>query len=57
MMGSFRFHPDLSNDADVMARAEQKSGSGIKISASALGASESLLSFGEDLAKYNIQPV
>jgi hypothetical protein len=30
---------------------------GLQVSASALGARESQQSFGEDLAKYNIQPV
>ncbi len=40
-----------------MARAKQKSASGIKVSASALGTRESQLSFGENLAKYDIQPV
>jgi hypothetical protein len=57
MMNSFRFHPDPSGDADIIARAQQKSSPGIKVSASALGARESQRSFGENLAKYDIQPV
>jgi hypothetical protein len=57
MMNSFRFDPDPSSDADFIARAQQKSAPGIKVSASALGARESQRSFGENLAKYDIQPV
>ena len=57
MLNSFRFHPDPSSDADFIARAQQKSVPGIKVSASALGALESQRSFGETLAKYDIQPV
>lgn len=57
MLNSFRFHPDSSGDADFIARAQQKSVPGIKVSASALGALESQRSFGENLAKYDIQPV
>jgi hypothetical protein len=57
MINSFRFDPDPSGDADFIARAQQKSAPGIKVSASALGAGESRRSFGENLAKYDIQPV
>ncbi len=57
MINSFRFDPDPSSDADFIARAQQKSAPGIKVSASALGARESQRSFGENLAKYDIQPV
>jgi len=57
MANSFRFHPDPSGDADIMARAQQKSAPGIKVSASGLGARESQRSFGENLANYDIQPV
>jgi LssY-like putative type I secretion system component LssY len=57
MLNSFGFHPDPTGDADIIARAQQKSAPGIKVSASALGARESLRSFGENLAKYDIQPV
>ena len=57
MMRSFRFDPDPSSDGDFMARVQQKSARGIKVSASALGAQESRRSFGENLAKYDIQPV
>ena len=41
MMRSFRFDPDPSSDGDFMARVQQKSVAGIKVSASALGAQES----------------
>src|SRR5262245_53071984 len=54
---SFRFNPDPSGDASFIARAQQKAAPGIKVSISALGTRESRQSFGEDLAKYNIQPV
>jgi hypothetical protein len=57
VVDSFRFSPDPSADASFIARAQQKSVPGIKVSASALGAHESEKSFGENLAGYNIQPV
>jgi hypothetical protein len=57
MMGSFRFNPDPSADFEFIARAQQKSAPGIKVSASALGAQESQRSLGENLAKHDIQPV
>ena len=57
MMRSFRFNPDPSGDFKFMARAQQKLAPGIKVSASALGASESQRSFGENLAKHGIQSV
>jgi hypothetical protein len=57
MIDSFRFRPDTSGDEDFIARAQQKSAPGMKVSASALGARESERSFGENLAKYDIQPV
>src|SRR5436190_6385979 len=57
MMISFRFNPDPSGDFEFIARAQEKSAPGIKVSASALGARESQRSFGENLAKYDIQPV
>jgi len=56
-LNSFRFNPDPSGDASFIARAQQKSAPGIKVSISALGADESRQSFGENLAKYNIQPI
>jgi hypothetical protein len=56
-LNSFRFDPDPSGDASFIARAQQKSASGIKVNVSALGARESQQSFGENLAKHNIQPV
>src|SRR5690349_12749602 len=55
--GSFGFSPDPSSDAEFKARAQRKSVSGITVSISALGAVESRKSFGEDLARQNIQPV
>jgi hypothetical protein len=54
---SFRFHPDPSADRIFMARAQQKSAPGITVSASALGPRESRRSFGENLARHNIQPL
>ena len=54
---SLRFNPDSSADASFIARAQHKSVPGLTVSASALGERESRQSFGEDLAKYNIQPV
>ena len=56
-LNSFRFNPDPSGDENFIARAQHKSALGIKVNASALGARESQQSFGEDLARYNIQPV
>src|SRR5215469_11604495 len=53
----FRFRPDPSADVAFITRAQQKSAPGIKVRISALGARESQHSFGEDLAKFNIQPV
>jgi|SRR5215469_6250778 len=57
MVDSFRFNPDPSGDTEFIARAQRKTAPGIAVSASALGASESQGSFGEDLAKYDIQPL
>jgi hypothetical protein len=54
---SSSFIPDPNADASFIARAQQKSASGIKVKMSALGAGESQQNFGEDLAKYDIQPV
>lgn len=54
---TFRFNPDPSGDASFIARAQHKSAPGIKVDASALGADEIRQSFGEDLARRNIQPV
>ena len=54
---SFAFNPDPSDAAAFMTRAQQKSAPGIKVDASALGASESRQFFGENLARHNIQPV
>jgi hypothetical protein len=51
------FIPDPNANASFIARAQQKSAPGIKVKMSALGAGESQQSFGEDLAKYDIQPV
>jgi hypothetical protein len=54
---SSSFSPDQNADASFIARSRQKSAPGIKVKMSALGARESQQSFGEDLAKYDIQPV
>ena len=54
---SFRFSPDPGRDANFKARAQHKSVPGIKVSISALGPAESRQSFGEDLARQNIQPI
>jgi LssY C-terminus len=54
---SSTFSPVPNVDASFIARAEEKSAPGIKVKMSALGARESQQSFGEDLAKYNIQPI
>jgi len=54
---SFRFSPDPNNDSAFIARAQQKSVLGIKVSISVLSARESQRSFGENLADANIQPV
>jgi hypothetical protein len=56
-LGPFRFSPDASGEASFIARAQIKSAPGINVKVSALGAQESRQSFGEDLAKYGIQPV
>jgi hypothetical protein len=56
-LSSFQFNPDPSDDASFIRRAQHKEAHGIKVSASALGARESQQSFGENLARYNIQPV
>jgi hypothetical protein len=54
---SFSFNPDPTGDASFISRAQQKSASGIKVSISALGARESRQSFGENLARHDVQPV
>src|SRR5262249_43649050 len=56
-LNSFRFNPDTRDDASFISRAQKKAEPGIQVSISALGARESQQSFGEDLAKHNIQPV
>jgi len=56
-LNSLRFNPDPSADASFIARAQQKSAPGITVRVSALGERESRQSFGEDLAKYDVQPV
>ena len=57
VVNSFGFSPDPSDTSTFMVRAQQKSASGIKVDASALGESESRRFFGENLARRNIQPV
>jgi LssY-like putative type I secretion system component LssY len=56
-LNPFGFNPDPCDDATFISRAQKKAVSGIAVSISALGARESQQSFGEDLAKHNIQPV
>ena len=57
VLNSFEFSPDSSDASTFVARAQQKHAPGITVNASALGASESLRFFGENLARQNIQPV
>ena len=57
ILNSSRFNPDPSGDTEFIARAQQKVEPGITVSASALGRQESRRSFGEDLGKYDIQPI
>jgi LssY C-terminus len=57
LLNSFWFNPDPTGDTSFISRAQKKTASGIQVSISALGARESEKSFGEDLAKHNIQPV
>ena len=57
VLNSSEFSPDSSDASTFVARAQQKSAPGITVNASALGASESLRFFGENLARHNIQPV
>lgn len=57
VIGSNEFHPDPSADESFMARAEGQTAAGVKVRASALSPEESRRSFGEDLARYNIQPL
>jgi hypothetical protein len=57
LLSSFWFNPDLGGDASFISRAQKKTATGLQVSISALGARESQQSFGEDLAKHNIQPV
>lgn len=57
LLSSFWFDPDPTGDTSFISRAQKKTASGIQVSISALGARESEKSFGEDLAKHNIQPV
>ena len=57
LIDSFSFSPDSSGDDSFIARAQERSAPGLKVTASALGDRESLQSFGENLAKHGIQPV
>jgi hypothetical protein len=57
VVNPFGFSPDPNDTSTFMARAQQKSASGIKVDASALGESESHRFFGENLARLNIQPI
>ncbi len=56
-LNPFRFNPNPRDDASFISRAQKKAVPGIEVSISALGAHESQQSFGEDLARHNIQPV
>jgi ABC-type phosphate transport system substrate-binding protein len=56
VLNSFEFSPDSSDASTFVARAQQHA-PGITVNASALGASEGLRFFGENLARQNIQPV
>ena len=56
-MNAFQFKLDPNGDADFIAGPQEKSLAEIRVSASAFGARESQRSFGENLAKYDIQPV
>jgi len=56
VVNPFGFSPDPNDTSTFMARAQQKSASGIKVDASALGESESHRFFGENLARLNINP-
>ena len=57
ILNSSQFNPDPSGDTEFIARAQQKAAPGITVTASALGRQESRRSFGEDLGKYDIQPI
>ncbi len=57
LIRSETFAPDPAADKVFMSRAESQTAAGLKVSVSALGPEESRRSFGEDLARYNIQPV
>lgn len=51
------FRPDPSADSTFISRAESQTAAGLKVSVSALGPEESRRSFGEDLARYGVQPL
>ncbi len=54
---SLRFNPDPSSDPSFIARAQQKSADGLKVSINVLSARESRKNFRENLAESNILPV
>lgn len=57
ILRSETFAPEPAADQSFISRAESQTAAGLKVSVSALGPEESRRSFGEDLARYNIQPV
>ena len=57
LKGSAPFRPDSLADDIFIARSEHQTGAGLKVRASVLGPEESLKSFGENLARYIIQPL
>jgi hypothetical protein len=57
LVQSDTFSPDPSADQSFISRTESQTAAGLKVSVAALGPEESRRSFGEDLARYDIQPV
>ncbi|GLI93450.1 LssY C-terminal domain-containing protein [Methylocystis echinoides] len=57
ILRSETFSPEPAADQSFISRAESQTAAGLKVSVSALAPEESRRSFGEDLARYNIQPV
>jgi hypothetical protein len=57
MVASNTFAPDPSADQSFISRAESQTAAGLKVSVAALGPEESRRSFGENLARYDIQPL
>ncbi len=57
LVRSETFAPDPAADEAFISRAERQTAAGLKVSVAALAPAERRRSFGEDLARYNIQPV